>query len=208
MENTAKLNMTPKLVQMTERRELVRRAQLGDPEAFAAIYAAHKRRVYSLCVRMVHNREDAEDLMQEAFLQVFRKLHTFRGDSAFSTWLYRVTVNVVLMNLRRKPWRETPLEEMGRPEDEESVPPEFGAADERLNNSLDRIALERALDELPPGYRMVFSLHDVLGYEHQEAAEIMGCSAGNCKSQLHKARMKLRSVLRRRTEAELRREVA
>jgi RNA polymerase sigma-70 factor (ECF subfamily) len=208
MENTAKLNMTPKLVQMTERRDLVRRAQLGDPEAFARIYAAHRRRVYSLCVRMVHNREDAEDLMQEAFLQVFRKLHTFRGDSAFTTWLYRVTVNVVLMKLRRKPWRETPLEEIGRPDDEESARPEFGAADERLDHSLDRIALERALDELPPGYRMVFSLHDVLGYEHQEAAEIMGCSAGNCKSQLHKARMKLRSVLRARREVDMGREAA
>jgi RNA polymerase sigma-70 factor, ECF subfamily len=208
MENTAKLNMTPKLVQMTERRDLVRRAQLGDPEAFAMIYAAHQRRVYSLCVRMVHNREDAEDLMQEAFLQVFRKLHTFRGDSAFTTWLYRVTVNVVLMKLRRKPWRETPLEEIGRPDDEESARPEFGAADERLDHSLDRIALERALDELPPGYRMVFSLHDVLGYEHQEAAEIMGCSAGNCKSQLHKARMKLRSVLRARREVDMGREAA
>ncbi len=208
MENTAKLNLTPKLVKMTERRELIRRAQLGDPQAFEQLYAVHKKRVYSLCLRMVHNREDAEDLMQEAFLQVFRKIHTFRGDSAFSTWLHRVTVNVVLMNLRRKPWRETPLEEIGRPDDQESVPPEMGTEDERLNHSLDRIALERALDELPPGYRIVFALHDVLGYEHQEAAEMMGCSAGNCKSQLHKARMKLRSVLRARTQRDLEREAA
>jgi RNA polymerase sigma-70 factor (ECF subfamily) len=200
MGTTAKLTLSPKLVEINERREIIQRAQKGDPDAFAQLYAAHKKRVYSLCLRMVHNPEEAEDLMQEAFLQVFRKLHTFRGDSAFSTWLHRVTVNVVLMSLRRKPWRETPLEEIGRPEADESVPAEMGTDDERLTHSLDRIALERALDELPPGYRMVFALHDVLGYEHQEAAEMLGCSAGNCKSQLHKARMKLRSVLRPGTE--------
>ena len=196
-----------KTVEISERRELIRRAQKGDPQAFAALYAAHKRRIYSLCLRMVHKPEDAEDLMQEAFLQVFRKLHTFRGDSAFSTWLHRVTVNVVLMNLRRKPWRETPLEDIGHPNQEDAVASEIGTEDHQLTHSLDRIALERALDELPPGYRIVFALHDMLGYEHQEAAEMLGCSAGNCKSQLHKARLKLRSVLRHRVP-DLEREAA
>ncbi len=185
-----------KVRHMPDQSELVRRAQAGDQQAFSALYAMHRRRVYSLCLRMTHRMEDAEDLMQEAFLQVFRKLHTFRGDAAFSTWLHRVAVNVVLMSLRKKPWRETSIEELSRPEENESSEPVLGCDDDRLTHSIDRVALERALDRLPPGYRLVFALHDILGYEHQEAAEMLGCSAGNCKSQLHKARMKLRTLLR------------
>jgi RNA polymerase sigma-70 factor, ECF subfamily len=184
---------------MVDQHELVRRAQAGDQQAFSALYAMHRRRVYSLCLRMTHRMEDAEDLMQEAFLQVFRKLHTFRGDSAFSTWLHRVAVNVVLMSLRKKAWRETSIEDMVRPEESEAPPPVLGCDDARLTCSIDRVALERALDQLPPGYRLVFALHDILGYEHQEAAELLGCSAGNCKSQLHKARLKLRTLLRSHT---------
>jgi RNA polymerase sigma-70 factor, ECF subfamily len=194
----------PEETSAMDQRELIRRAQDGDQQAFAVLYNLHKRRIYSLCLRMVHNVADAEDLMQEAFLQVYRKLHTFRGESAFSTWLHRVAVNVVLMSLRKKPWRETPVEELAGPPDSETTPPVLGCEDELLAHSVDRIALERALGCLPPGYRLVFALHDILGYEHQEMAEILGCSAGNCKSQLHKARLKLRKALGHQRGAALR----
>ncbi len=194
----------PEETRAMDQHELIRRAQDGDQQAFAALYNLHKRRIYSLCLRMVHNVADAEDLMQEAFLQVYRKLHTFRGDSAFSTWLHRVAVNVVLMSLRKKPWRETPVEDLAGPPDSETTPPVLGCEDELLAHSVDRIALERALGCLPPGYRLVFALHDILGYEHQEIAEILGCSAGNCKSQLHKARLKLRKAPGHQRSAALR----
>lgn len=177
-----------------DQKDLIRRAQGGDQQAFAEIYRLYRRRVFSLCLRMVHKPEDAEDLTQEAFLQLFRKLHTFRGDSAFSTWLHRVVVNVVLMSLRKKSSRETSIEELG-PEESDNPPAVLRCHDGRLEHSLDRVALERAQHHLPPGYRLAFALHDVLGYEHAETAEILGCSAGNCKSQLHKARMKLRKIL-------------
>jgi RNA polymerase sigma-70 factor (ECF subfamily) len=182
--------MMPEETKLIDQHELIRRAQDGDQQAFAALYSLHKRRIYSLCLRMVHNVADAEDLMQEAFLQVYRKLHTFRGDSAFSTWLHRVAVNVVLMSLRKKPWRETAVEDLAGPPDSEATPPVLGFEDELLAHSVDRIALERALECLPPGYRLVFALHDILG-----------CSAGNCKSQLHKARLKLRKALGQRRAA-------
>ncbi len=194
----------PEETRAMDQHELIRRAQDGDQQAFAALYNLHKRRIYSLCLRMVHNVADAEDLMQEAFLQVYRKLHTFRGESAFSTWLHRVAVNVVLVGLRKKPWRETPVEDLAGPPDSETTPPVLGCEDELLAHSVDRIALERALGCLPPGYRLVFALHDILGYEHQEIAEILGCSAGNCKSQLHKARLKLRKALGHQRSAALR----
>lgn len=185
------------VAQMPDQQELIRRAQAGDGQAFSALYGLHKRRVYSLCLRMVHHVEDAEDLTQEAFLQIYRKLNTFRGESAFSTWLHRVVVNVVLMSLRKRTGRELPLDDMTQEEDREAPKMVLAFEDPELRQSLSRIALERALDHLPPGYRLVFALHDIFGYEHQEAAEMLGCSAGNCKSQLHKARMKLRAVLQK-----------
>ena len=145
---------------------------------------------------MVGNTAEAEDLTQEAFLQLFRKISTFRGESAFSTWLHRLAVNVVLMKLRKKSGKETSLEQVTEPDEESGGPRrDFGAADLKLSGSLDRVNLERAVGQLPPGYRAVFVLHDVEGYEHNEIAEIMGCSIGNSKSQLHKARMRLRELL-------------
>jgi len=145
---------------------------------------------------MVGNTAEAEDLTQEAFLQLFRKISTFRGESAFSTWLHRLAVNVVLMKLRKKSGKETSLEQVTEPDEESGGPRrDFGAADLQLSGSLDRVNLERAVGQLPPGYRAVFVLHDVEGYEHNEIAEIMGCSIGNSKSQLHKARMRLRELL-------------
>jgi RNA polymerase sigma-70 factor (ECF subfamily) len=176
--------------------EAIRLAQQGDAAAFERLYQLHNRRVYSLCLRMVSNTAEAEDLAQEAFLQLFRKIATFRGESAFSTWLHRLAVNVVLMKLRRKSGTETSLEQVTEPDEESGTPRrDFGGPDIRLSGSIDRVNLQRAVDQLPPGYKAVFVLHDVQGYEHNEIAEIMGCSIGNSKSQLHKARMRLRGLL-------------
>jgi RNA polymerase sigma-70 factor, ECF subfamily len=175
--------------------EAIERAKQGDEEAFETLYHLHKRRVYSLCLRMTANTAAAEDLTQEAFLQLFRKIGTFRGESAFSTWLHRMAVNVVLMQLRKKGLPLVSLEETMESE-EESPKKEPGAEDVRLAGSLNRIQLQQAIGDLPPGYRMVFLLHDVEGYEHNEIAEMVGCSIGNSKSQLHKARMKLRELLK------------
>ena len=176
--------------------DAIERAKQGDAEAFQALYNLHKRRVYSLCLRMTGNTASAEDLTQEAFLQLFRKIGTFRGESAFSTWLHRMSVNVVLMQLRKKNLPVVPLEETLEGEEEGTVRKEPGAPDERLAGSIDRLQLQRAVDELPPGYRTIFVLHDVEGYEHNEIASMVGCSIGNSKSQLHKARLKLRELLR------------
>jgi RNA polymerase sigma-70 factor (ECF subfamily) len=174
---------------------LIERAKQGDAEAFEALYNLHKRRVYSLCLRMTANTAAAEDLTQEAFLQLFRKIGTFRGESAFSTWLHRMAVNVVLMQLRKKNLPVVPLEDTMESE-EEAPRKEPGADDPRLAGSIDRMQLQKSIEALPPGYRMIFLLHDVEGYEHNEIAEMVGCSIGNSKSQLHKARMKLREFLK------------
>ena len=176
--------------------EAIARAQQGDAEAFQALYDKHRRRVYSLCLRMTANTAEAEDLTQEAFLQLFRKIGTFRGESAFSTWPHRLSVNVVLMHLRKKNLPSVSLEETTQGGDEDSPKKDFGAEDLALAGSIDRLQLQRAVDDLPPGYRSIFVLHDVEGYEHNEIAEIVGCSIGNSKSQLHKARMKLRDLLK------------
>jgi RNA polymerase sigma-70 factor, ECF subfamily len=176
--------------------EAIRLAQQGNAEAFERLYQLHSRRVYSLCLRMVSNTAEAEDLTQEAFLQLFRKIGTFRGESAFSTWLHRLAVNVVLMRLRKKTAIVSSLDEITEPDDESSGPRrDFGGPDLRLTGSIDRLNLQRAIDQLPAGYKSVFVLHDMQGYEHNEIAGIMGCSIGNSKSQLHKARMRLRELL-------------
>jgi RNA polymerase sigma-70 factor (ECF subfamily) len=175
--------------------EAIERAKQGDANAFQALYDLHKRRVYSLCLRMTANAAEAEDLTQEAFLQLFRKIGTFRGESAFSTWLHRMAVNVVLMRLRKKNLPVIPLDDPLENE-EECSKKELGAADPLLAGSVDRMQIQRAVDALPPGYRTIFVLHDVEGYEHNEIADIVGCSIGNSKSQLHKARMKLRDLLK------------
>jgi len=187
--------------------EAIRRAQSGDAAAFEFLYQLHSRRVYALCLRMVGNPADAEDLMQEAFLQLFRKVGTFRGESAFSTWLHRMTVNVVLMRLRKKSLPTDSLEETLEPDAENSGPKrDVGAPDLRLSGAIDRVNLERSIEQLPPGYRTVFVLHDVQGYEHNEIADIMGCSVGNSKSQLHKARTRLRELLQEQIREQARQE--
>jgi RNA polymerase sigma-70 factor (ECF subfamily) len=169
--------------------EIIKRAQNGDHAMFEQLYRLHSRRVYAVCMRMVKDPAEAEDLTQEAFMLLYRKIHTFRGESAFSTWLHRLAVNRVLMCLRRK---SLPAVSLEAPLDanEPSGPPsiDFGCRDSILEGSLDRINLERCIKRLPTGYRTIFVLHDVQGYKHQEIADILGRSVGDSKSQLHKAR--------------------
>ncbi|HEX4030154.1 MAG TPA: RNA polymerase sigma factor [Terracidiphilus sp.] len=180
--------------------QVLLRAQAGDHHAFAQLYSIHKRRIYSLCLRMVGNIAEAEDLTQEAFLQLHRKIATFRGDSAFSTWLHRLAINVVLMQLRKKGLSLISLDEAMEPAPEDGPGRSFGAPDLTLSGAIDRLALERAVADLPAGYRLIFILHDVEGFEHNEIASMLDCSIGNSKSQLHKARLKLREALRSNTQ--------
>jgi len=144
---------------------------------------------------MVGNVAEAEDLTQEAFIQLFRKISLFRGESAFSTWLHRLTVNIVLMQFRKKVLAEVSLDDTLDSQQEEQPKREIATRDNRLHGSIDRITLQRAILDLPPGYRIIFVLHEIEGYEHNEIAEMLGCSIGNSKSQLHKARMKMRVLL-------------
>jgi RNA polymerase sigma-70 factor, ECF subfamily len=176
-------------------RSLVQRAQRGDEAAFATLFQLHKKRVYSVCLQMTKDVADAEDLTQEAFMQVFRSINSFRGDSAFSTWLYRVAVNTVLMKLRRR--KSPPVLSLDEPvsSDSPSLKREVGKEDLSLSGAVDRIALRRAIEELPGGCRQIFDLHEVEGYQHHEIAELLQCSIGNSKSQLHKAKMKMRDLL-------------
>jgi RNA polymerase sigma-70 factor, ECF subfamily len=176
--------------------DVVRLAQQGDTGAFERIYRLHSRKVYNLCLRMTGDRTEAEDLTQDVFLQLLRKIGTFRGESAFSTWLHRMSVNIVLMRFRKKSIAQTSLDTISNPEEEFStLPKELGCPDLRLNGVIDRVTLQAAIDDLPPGYKAMFILHDIEGYNHDEIAEMFGCSAGNSKSQVHKARMRLRELL-------------
>jgi len=173
---------------------LVRLAQQGDEEAFARLFELHKSRVYSMCLLMTRDAAEAEDLTQDSFLQVFRTIGSFRGDAAFSTWLYRVAMNTVLMKLRRKSPRLFSLDEPASAESP-SLTRSLGRRDQSLTGAIDRIALCRAIQELPNGCRTIFALHDVEGLQHHEIAQLLGCSIGNSKSQLHKARLKMRELL-------------
>ena len=168
----------------------------GIDRTILAVWRIEQPRLITSLARMLRDVPLAEDLTQEAFLQLYRKIATFRGESAFSTWLHRLSVNVVLMHLRKKSLPVVSLEETTQGTEEDSPKKDFGAEDVALAGSIDRLQLQRAVDSLPPGYRMIFVLHDVEGYEHNEIAKIAGCSIGNSKSQLHKARMKLRDLLK------------
>ncbi len=170
---------------------LARAAGEGDMTAFEELYQRHNRRVYSVCLRMTHSVSEAEDLTQEAFIQLFRKIGSFRGDSAFTTWLHRLTVNQVLMHFRKKSVK------LERTTEEGETPVQIVHGSENPNKMpvLDRISLDRAIAKLPKGYRSVFLLHDVEGHEHEDIARMLGVAVGTSKSQLHKARMKLRRLL-------------
>lgn len=175
--------------------ELAQASARGDMKAFETIYERHHRRVYSLCLRMVANATEAEDLTQEVFIQLFRKIGSFRGESAFTTWLHRLTVNHVLMHFRKRGVRLEKTTEEGEIGEIQDF---LQAASERPR-FVDRIALDKAISELPRGYRTVFVLHDVEGFEHEEVAKLLGVSVGTSKSQLHKARMRLRELLNKKT---------
>ncbi len=171
--------------------ELSRLAADGNISAFELIYERYHRRTYSLCLRMTSNPTEAEDLTQEVFIQLFRKISSFRGDSAFSTWLHRLTVNQVLMHFRRRSVKNEKTSEDGEIPEQTVV----GSANPNKMQVIDRIALRNAVAELPKGYKSVFLLHDVQGFEHEEVARQLGISVGTSKSQLHKARLKLRGLL-------------
>lgn len=179
--------------------ELTQAAAAGDMVAFEEVYNRHHRRVYAICLRMLQNAAEAEDLTQDVFIQLYRKIGSFRGDSAFTTWLHRLTVNQVLMHFRKRNVKfektteegETPVQVVGGTENPRKMP------------IVDKIALENAIEQLPEGYKNVFVLHDIEGYEHEEVARILGCSVGTSKSQLHKARLKLRKLLQKKANPRL-----
>jgi RNA polymerase sigma-70 factor (ECF subfamily) len=179
--------------------QLAQEAAGGNMAAFEEIYQRHHRRVYSICLRMLQNAYEAEDLTQDVFIQLYRKIGSFRGDSAFTTWLHRMTVNQVLMHFRKRTVKfektteegETPVQVVPGTESPFKMP------------IVDKIALENAIDQLPAGYKNVFMLHDVEGFEHEEVAKILGCSVGTSKSQLHKARLKLQKLLKKKANPRL-----
>ncbi|HEY9283698.1 MAG TPA: RNA polymerase sigma factor [Pyrinomonadaceae bacterium] len=177
--------------------ELAQKSAAGDGEAFEQIYRRHFRRVYALCLRMLGDPTQAEDLTQDVFVNLFNKIGSFRGESAFTTWLHRMTVNQVLMYFRKASTRS----ELTTEEGETPVQIVRGTEDPNAMPVVDRISLERAIAQLPPGYRTVFVLHDVEGYDHDEIARTLGVSEGTSKSQLHKARLKLRTLIRQQSAA-------
>jgi len=177
-------------------REVIRRAHHGDAAAFDAIYRLHSKFVYSLCLRMLRDPFEAEDLTQETFVLVLRKIHTFRGESAFSSWLYRLATNLVLMRFRKKTPESTSLNETDEAAKGSDLSSEIGGLDPHLSGLFDRLNIQAAVDLLPAGCKTTFILHDVEGYQHKEIAGILGCSVGNSKAQLHRARTRLRKMLR------------
>jgi RNA polymerase sigma-70 factor, ECF subfamily len=178
---------------------LAQSAAKGNMIAFEELYQRHHRRVYSICLRMLQNASEAEDLTQDVFIQLYRKIGSFRGDSAFTTWLHRMTVNQVLMHFRKRTVKFEKTTEEG----ETPVQIVNGTANPFKMPIVDKIALENAIEQLPNGYKNVFVLHDVEGFEHEEVARILGCSVGTSKSQLHKARLKLRKLLGKKANPRL-----
>ena len=171
----------------------------GDMAAFEQIYTRHHRRVYSICLRMLQNTSEAEDLTQDVFIQLYRKIGSFRGDSAFTTWLHRMTVNQVLMHFRKRTVKFEKTTEEGETPDQIVA----GTTNPHRMQIVDKIAIDNAIAQLPDGYKNVFLLHDVEGFEHEEVARILGCSVGTSKSQLHKARLKLQKLLKKKANPRL-----
>jgi RNA polymerase sigma-70 factor (ECF subfamily) len=179
--------------------DLAQKASRGDMGAFEEIYRRHHRRVYSICLRMLQNTSEAEDLTQDVFIQLYRKVGSFRGDSAFTTWLHRMTVNQVLMHFRKRTVKFEKTTEEGETPDQIVS----GTMNPDRMSVVDKIALDNAIAQLPEGYKNVFVLHDVEGFEHEEVARILGCSVGTSKSQLHKARLKLQKLLKKKANPRL-----
>ena len=185
-------------LEMLSENEALRRARLGDAAAFEFLYRRHSPRVYALCLRMVRNPEQAEDLTQDTFVAALRGIREFRGRCAFSTWLHHVTRNTVLMCFRKRRVKETSLDEITEPKaDVGHATLQLGVSDARLEGTADRLVLLKAVRRLSPGFRATLLLHDLHGYEHREVAAILGCAAGTSKSQLHKARQRVRDMIRK-----------
>jgi len=176
-------------------REIVRRCRRGEPGAFEELYKRYGSRLYTVAYRMTGSGADAEDLVQDIFLQVYRRLDTFRGEAALGTWLHRLAVNTCLDFLRSKQGRRQRVTDSAGDLDALEAP---AAGPWRPDAALDRMDLERAIAQLPPSYRRAFLLHDVEGLEHHEIGETLGIAEGTSKSLLFKARMRLRVILRGR----------
>jgi len=179
------------------------RAQAGDHDAFSQLYLRHKKRVFAICIGIVHDFSLAEDLTQETFLRLHLKLTSFRGDSLFTTWLHRMAVNIVLMRLRKRALPVVSLDQLMGDFSQEHVRPRLGTCDRAQAGVVDRIAIERAVNALPPSYRKFFLLHDVHGLEHREIASMEGCSRSASKSQVHRARLALRGAISAKTRRPL-----
>jgi RNA polymerase sigma-70 factor, ECF subfamily len=174
---------------------LVERVRRGDLGAFEELYRVHAGKLFSVACRMVGNPSDAEDLLQEIFLAAHRKLESFRGESALGTWLYRLATNHCLDYLRSRAGRASQLTDALDDEPGGYQPGRSGLAEQTVT----KMDLERALARLPEGCRAAFVLHDIEGLEHREVADALGIAEGTSKSQVHKARMRLRSILSERT---------
>lgn len=165
---------------------IIQRCKDGDLHAFEELYAKYSRKLYGLCLRMSGNQNDAEDYMQEIFIVLLKKIKAFRGESKFSTWLYRVAVNTCISQLRkRKGIMVAPESALDRKPAQLNVTPQV----------IHRTTLTRAIAQLPDGYRSAVILHDIQGFHHHEIGQILGISVGSSKSQLFKARRKLREIL-------------
>jgi RNA polymerase sigma-70 factor (ECF subfamily) len=173
----------------------IRSFNQGDIQSFEFIYRSYCEFVHRICLRMLRDPIEAEDATQDVFVCVFRKINTFRGESAFSSWLYRLTTNSVLMRFRKNKHKNVWISLEEHREDEAASCSGIGTMDMNLSGLLDRIDLQRAIDVLPKGYKTAFVLHDIQGYDHPKIAKMSGHSAGNSKSQLHKARIRLRKLL-------------
>jgi RNA polymerase sigma-70 factor (ECF subfamily) len=199
MHQVTSETVSDEIAGILEQGESGRAKGIEGPERqdFGHIYRLYSRRVFSLCLRMTGNVDDAEDLTQQAFFQVYQKLDTFRGESSFYAWLHRLAVNEVLMRLRkRRLLKEDSLEELMDPDSRSSAWP---ATEARLSGAsslraIERVDTERALNQLPPGFRTILILHDIEGYEHLEISALLGCSINTSKSQLHRARRRMRKL--------------
>ena len=173
---------------------LVERCRKGDLAAFETIYRTHSGRLYSVACRMLGNPADAEDMLQEIFLAAHRKLESFRGESALGTWLFRLATNLCLDHLRSRAARAGQL--TGALDDEPALAD--SGSRKLAERTVAKMDLERAMARLPEGCRTAFVLHDVEGLEHREVADMLGIAEGTSKSQVHKARLRLRAMLGRR----------
>lgn len=179
---------------------VIGKARAGDLNAFSMLYDNYSQNVYSRCLRLTKDPDAAEDLRQDVFIQAWKKISNFRGDSRFSTWLHRVTTNTVFMHFRKKKRHpeESPISR--RINDQSSIEELLSSGPPQLDN---RLLLSQAVSDLRPGYRAVLMLHDVDGYKHDEIAQILGIPPGTSKSNLYRAHRQIRSRLKRSSQSQV-----